>query len=219
MSRIKTALMAIPVLAFGLGISAGAFAQQQYPGEPLPPPPPAPPQAYQAQPPQQVVPDQAYPAQPPGYPPPQGYASPQGYPPPPPQDAYAAPPPVYDGPPAPPGAVWVGAPGECLYGNGTVYWCAPGVVFSGFPAWWDYARFPVAGFGVGIAVDPVWYNGWRVGHPVFAFHARFATDIERRDWAVHRQEFARNPGPRPGPGYGRPDDHHDNGEHRDNNHY
>jgi hypothetical protein len=211
-SRIKTALMAIPVLAFGLGISAGAFAQQQYPGEPLPPPPPAPPQAYQAQPPQQVVPDQAYPAQPPAYPP-QGYQSPQAYPPPPPQDAYAAPPPAYDGPPAPPGAVWVGAPGECLYGNGMVYWCAPGVVFSGFPAWWDYARYPVAGFGVGIVVDPVWYNGWRVGRPGFAFRARFATDIERHDWAVHRQEFARNIGPRPGPGYGRPD------EHRDNNHY
>ncbi len=195
MSRINAIKPALPavVLALGLSVSAVAFAQQQYPGEPLPP--------------QQAAPDQAYPAPPSAYPPPAG-----AYPPPPPEGAYAAPPPGYAEPPAPvapPGAVWVGAPGECLYGNGAVYWCAPGVVFSGFPAWWDFGRFPVAGFGPGIVVDPVWFNGWRFGHPGFAFRGRFATDAELHAYAARREDFARNGGRRPGPGYGRPDDHHD----------
>jgi len=135
------------------------------------------------------------------------------YPPPPPQAPppgdYPAPPPAYPEPVAPPGAVWVGAPGECLYGNGSVYWCAPGVVFSGFPVGWDFGRYPVSVFGPGIIVDPIWFNGWRGGHPGFAFRGRFATDAERRAFADHRGEFIRNGARHPGPGYGRPGEHHD----------
>jgi len=111
---------------------------------------------------------------------------------------------------APPGAVWVGAPGECLYGNGAVYWCAPGVVFSGFPVGWDFARYPVRVFAPGIIVDPIWFGGWRRGHPGFAFRGRIATDVERRAYAEHRDEYIRNAVHHPG--YGRPGEHHD--EHR-----
>jgi hypothetical protein len=114
---------------------------------------------------------------------------PSDYPPPPP--GYA-PPPVYAEPVAPPGAIWVGAPGQCLYGNGQVYWCAPGVVFDGFPPGWDFVRFPVFGFGPAIIVDPIWFGRWRVGHPRFAFHGRFATEGERRAFAAHRGEIIRN---------------------------
>jgi hypothetical protein len=134
------------------------------------------------------------------------------YPPPPPPGAYAAPPPAYPEPPAPvapPGAVWVGAPGECLYGNGAVYWCAPGVVFSGFPVGWDFVRFPVNFFAPGIVVDPFWFDGWRRGHPGFAFRSRIATEVERRAYAEHRAEFIRNAARRPAPGYGRPEEHRD----------
>jgi len=142
------------------------------------------------------------------YPPPPPQAPPPGAYPPPPGD-YPAPPPAYPEPVAPPGAVWVGAPGECLYGNGAVYWCAPGVVFSGFPVGWDFARFPVTVFAPGIVVDPIWFNGWRGAHPGFAFRGRIATDAERRAYAGHRDEFIRNAARHPGPGYGRPDEHHD----------
>ena len=138
-----------------------------------------------------------YPPPPPQAPPPGAYP---GYPP-----AYAEPP----APVAPPGAIWVGAPGECLYGNGSVYWCAPGVVFSGFPVGWDFGRFPVNVFAPGIVVDPIWFGGWRRGHPGFAFRGRIATEGERRAYAEHRAEFIRNGARRPGPGYGRPDEHHD----------
>jgi hypothetical protein len=134
------------------------------------------------------------------------------YPPPPPQappGAYPEYPPAYPEPVAPPGAVWVGAPGECLYGNGAVYWCAPGVVFSGFPVGWDFARFPVTVFAPGIVVDPLWFDGWRRGHPGFAFRGRIATEGERRAFAEHREEFIRNGARHPGPRYGRPDEHHD----------
>jgi hypothetical protein len=134
------------------------------------------------------------------------------YPPPPPQappGAYAEQPPAYPEPVAPPGAVWVGAPGECLYGNGSVYWCAPGVVFTGFPVGWDFGRYPVSVFGPGIIVDPIWFDGWRRGHPGFAFRGRIATEGERRAYADHRQEFIRNGARRPAPGYGRPEEHRD----------
>jgi hypothetical protein len=140
------------------------------------------------------------------------------YPPPPPQapppGAYPAPPqayaePAYPEPVAPPGAVWVGAPGECLYGNGSVYWCAPGVVFSGFPVGWDFGRYPVSVFGPGIIVDPIWFDGWRRGHPGFAFRGRIASEGERRAYADHRAEFIRNGARHPGPGYGRPEEHRD----------
>jgi hypothetical protein len=122
---------------------------------------------------------------PPAYPQAPAYPPPPGYPPPP---AYDEPP----APPPPPGAVWVGAPGQCLYGNGMLYWCAPGVVFDGFPPGWDFAAFPVYGFGPEIIVDPFWFNGWRVGHPGFAFRGRFASEYERRDFAAHRGEIIRN---------------------------
>jgi hypothetical protein len=127
----------------------------------------------------QAAPNQA----PPDYPPPAAYPSPPGYPPPP---AYA------EAPPPPPGAVWVGAPGQCLYGNGQVYWCAPGVVFDGFPPEWDFVRFPVLAFGPEIIVDPIWFERWRVGHPGFAFRGRVATEGERRAFAEHRGEIIRN---------------------------
>ena len=177
--------LSVSALVLALGFSAGAFAQDQY-----------------APPPQAQGPGAYYPAPQPGYPPPApAYPQAPGYPPP----AYAeAPAPV-----APPGAVWVGAPGECLYANGSVYWCAPGVVFSGVPVGWDFGRCPVNVFAPGIVVDPFWFNGWRVGHPGFAFRGRIATDAERRAFADHRADFIRAGARRPGPGPGRPDDHHD----------
>ncbi len=200
--------LALPALLLAMGFSAGAFAQEQYAPPPQPQgppgayypgqqpggyPPPAP--GYQQQAP-------AYPQQPPAYPQAPGY-----------------PPPAYDdasAPPAPPGAVWVGAPGECLYANGSVYWCAPGVVFSGFPAWWDFGRYPVVGFGAGIIVDPIWFGGWRGGHPGFAFRGRFASDGERRAFIDHRAEFVREGAPPSWPRYGRPEEHRD--DHHDDHH-
>ena len=184
-------------VAFGMVFSAPSSAQSDYQTQSPPPQAYPPPQGYQ--PPPQGYPPQGYQA-PQGYPPPQGYQA-QGYPPPP---GYYPPAPAYE--PPPPGAVWVGAPGQCLYGNGAVYWCAPGVVFDGFPPGWDYARFPVLSFGPGIIVDPIWFGGWRVGHPGFAFRGRLATEGERQAFAAHRGEIIRNaaaqahdhPGPRPG---------------------
>jgi hypothetical protein len=180
-------------LVLALGGASHAFAQSDYP-----PPPGQAPQAYQAPPPGYQAPQgypppqgypqpQGYPAQQ-GYPPPQGYPAPQGYPPPPgyPPQAYA------EELPPPPGAIWVGGPGQCLYGNGVVYWCAPGVVFDGFPPTWDFARYPVLSIGAGIIVDPIWFGGWRVGHPGFAFRGRVATDGERREFFAHRDEILRN---------------------------
>jgi hypothetical protein len=154
-----------------------------------------------------------------GYPPPAqdqyGYPPPAqgqyGYPPPA-QGQYGYPPPVqgqYDYPPssvygdafpeAPPGAMWVGGPGECLYSNGTVYWCAPGVVFTGFPVGWDFGRYPVVSIAPGIIVDPVWWGGWRRGHPGFVFRGRIGTDFERRAFLEHRQEIVRRGAFRYGP--------------------
>jgi hypothetical protein len=114
------------------------------------------------------------------------------------QFAYPAPPPpppVYAQPVVPeppPGAVWVGAPGECLYGNGQVYWCAPGVVFAGFPPEWDFGRYPVFALAPEIVVDPVWFGGWRRGHPGFAFRGRIASAGESRAFFAHRDEIVRN---------------------------
>src|SRR5579863_6149636 len=102
--------------------------------------------------------DQQYP--PPGqgqyqYPPPgQG----QYQYPPPPQGQYQYPPSAYAEPVAPPGAIWVGEPGECLYAEGAVYWCAPGVVFAGFPVGWDFGRYPFVSLAPGIVVDPIWFG-------------------------------------------------------------
>jgi hypothetical protein len=118
--------------------------------------------------------------------------------PPPEQGQYTYPPPAYAQPVvpvAPPGAVWVGGPGECLYGAGAVYWCAPGVVFTGFPAGWDFRRYPVASIAPGILVDPIWFGGWRRSHPGFVFRGRVATDVERRGFLEHRQEIIRNGNP------------------------
>jgi hypothetical protein len=121
------------------------------------------------------------------YPPPGQYQYP-----PPPQEQYPYPPPAYAEPVAPPGAVWVGDPGECLYAAGAVYWCAPGVVFGGFPAGWDFGRYPVVSFAPGIVVDPIWIGGWRRSHPGFVFRGRLGTDVERRAFVEHRQEIIRN---------------------------
>ena len=76
-----------------------------------------------------------------------------------------------------PGAVWVGDPGECLYANGAVYWCAPGVVFGGFPIGWDFGRYPVVSLAPGIVVDPIWFGGWRRSHPGFVFRGRLGTFV------------------------------------------
>ncbi|MDE2474930.1 MAG: hypothetical protein KGO48_07785 [Alphaproteobacteria bacterium] len=115
------------------------------------------------------------------YPPPQAQ-----YPYPPPQAQYY-PPPEYPVPP--PGAMWIGEPGECLYANGVVYWCAPGVIFTGFPVGWNYARYPVVSVAPGIVLDPIWFGGWRREHPGFVFRGRIATDFERRAFFEHREEF------------------------------
>lgn len=169
-------------IATTLSVPSIAWAQYQYPPQY---PPPA---QYQYPPPAQYQ----YPYPPPpqyGYPPPQAYAEPV----------------------APAGAVWVGEPGECLYAAGTVYWCAPGVVFTGFPAGWDFARYPVAGIEPGIVVDPEWFGGWRRDHPEFAFRGRMATFDERRGFLEHREEirdrFRRDGNPREREG--RPDERRD----------
>jgi len=169
-------------LVFVLGAAAPSLAQYDYPPPAQAAPPPS---AYQAPPP-------AYPAAPPAYP----ALAP----------AYPAPAPVY---PAPPGAVWVGAPGECLYGNGAVYWCAPGVVFSGFPVGWDFARFPVVTIASGIIVDPIWFDGWRRGRPGFVYHGRVATEGERRAYAAHRDEYIRDAVHHPEQRYEHHDERHD----------
>jgi hypothetical protein len=91
-----------------------------------------------------------------------------------------------------------------------VYWCAPGVVFDGFPPGWDFAAYPVYSFGPDIIVDPIWFGGWRVGHPGFAFRGRFATEGERAAFAAHRGEIIRNSAihanVHPAPHPGRPED-------------
>ncbi len=180
----RGAAVAALALAFAGTMLSPALAQEQYQAAPPPDqyqnaPPPG---QYQYPPPQaqyQNPPPQYQNAPPPGQYPPQQYQ-------------YApAPSAEYAEPVAPPGAIWVGAPGECLYGNGSVYWCAPGVVFTGFPAWWDFARYPVYGFGAGIVVDPIWFGGWRRGHPGFEFRGRLASEAERGAFFEHRQEIVR----------------------------
>jgi hypothetical protein len=165
---------------FAVSVPHITVGQEQYPPPPdgqyqYPPPPaqypnpPAPPDGqYQYPPPQAQYP----------YPPPQAQ-----YPYPPPNDAQPA------FPVAPPGATWVGEPGECLYANGAVYWCAPGVIFTGLPAGWDYARYPVVSIAPGIVLDPIWFGGWRRDHPGFVFRGRIATDFERRAFFDHRVEI------------------------------
>jgi hypothetical protein len=183
-------LVAAGVLAFDL---EPASAQGQY-GYPPPaqgqygPPPPA---QYGYPPPAQGQYGYPPPAQDQyGYPPPpQGQ---YGYPPPAPGQYDYPPPSAYGEPVAPPGAVWVGGPGECLYSNGAVYWCAPGVVFSGFPVGWDFGRYPVVSIAPGIIVDPIWFGGWRRNHPGFVFRGRLGTEVERRAFLEHRQEIVRN---------------------------
>lgn len=160
----KAAAGAALGLVFAVTVPYIAWAQDQY----SPPPQEG---QYQYPPPQAQYP----------YPPPQAQ-----YPNPPPQAQYY-PPPEYPVPP--PGAMWVGEPGECLYANGVVYWCAPGVVFTGFPVGWNYARYPVVSIGPGIVLDPIWFGGWRREHPGFVFRGRIATDFERRAFFEHRGEI------------------------------
>ena len=171
---MKTLLISACIAAT-LGIPSIAWAQDQY-GYP------APPQGQYAPPPGQYPPPAQGQYQ---YPPPAQYA----YPPPP---AYGYPPAdAYGEPIAPPGAVWAGPPGECLYSYATqsVYWCAPGVVFTGFPVGWDYRRYPIVSFGPGIVLDQVWFGGWRRDHPGFVYRGRFATGDERRNFVEHREEI------------------------------
>jgi hypothetical protein len=73
-----------------------------------------------------------------------------------------------------------------------VYWCAPGVVFTGFPDDWDYARYPVVSVAPGIVLDQIWFDGWRRTHPSFVFRGRMATFGERRAFFERREEFIRN---------------------------
>lgn len=172
----KAAAGAALGLVFAVTVPYIAWAQDQYS-----PPPQG---QYQYPPPAQ---GQSYPppAQGQYYPPPQG----QYYPPP---EGQYYPPPDYAQPVvpvAPPGSVWVGEPGECLYANGAVYWCAPGVIFTGFPVGWDYARYPVVSIAPGIVLDPIWFGGWRRGHPGFVFRGRIATDFERRAFIEHRVDI------------------------------
>lgn len=178
-------LLVSACIAATLSIPSIAWAQDQYAPPPpaqYPYPPPAPGQY--APPPAQYQ-----------YPPPAQY----GYPYPPPQ-AYAE-------PVAPAGAVWVGPPGECLYAAGAVYWCAQGVIFPGFPAGWDFARYPVVNIAPGIVIDPIWYGGWRRSHPGFVFRGRIATEGERRDFVAHREEIRNRA--RPPQRGGRPEDRRD----------
>lgn len=164
-------------LVFAVSVPYIACAQDQYP---------PPPQGQYQYPP---APQGQYP-----YPPPQAQ-----YPYPPPQAQYPYPPPAYAEPVAPPGAVWVGEPGECLYANGAVYWCAQGVVFPGFPVGWDFARYPVVSIAPGIVLDPIWFGGWRRTHPGFVFRGRVATDVERRAFLEHRTEIRDRARPRGNP--------------------
>jgi hypothetical protein len=201
---VKILLVSACIAAATLGISSSASAQYQYP----------PAQGQYGYPPAQgqygYPPAQGQYGYPPaqgqyGYPPAQGqYGYPPaqgqyGYPPAQGQYEYPSPEGQYGYPPetaydqaAPPGSVWVGGPGECLYSGGAVYWCAPGVVFTGFPAGWDYARYPVASIAPGIAVDPIWFEGWRQSRPGFVFRGRLATGAERRTFLEHRQDIIRN---------------------------
>jgi len=173
-SRLLAGTVAVALgVIFAVSVPYGARAQDQYPA---PPPPQG---QYQYPPPQGQY---AYPPQAPGQ-----YPYPQPTP-----GQYPYPPPAYAEPVAPPGAVWVGQPGECLYANGAVYWCAPGVVFPGFPVGWDFARYPIVSIAPGIVVDPIWFGGWRRTHPGFVFRGRIATDIERRGYLEHRQEIIRS---------------------------
>lgn len=170
-------LLVSACIAAIFGISSIASAQDQYPPQapgqdqyaPPPPPDQYPPPAqgqYQYPPPAQYA-----------YPPPAQY----GYPA---VDAYGE-------PLAPAGAAWVGPPGECLYSYAArmVYWCAPGVVFPGFPVGWDFFRYPVVSFAPGIIVDPDWYGVWRRDHPRFVFRGRIASFEERRDFLGRREEI------------------------------
>ena len=190
---MKILLVSACIAAATLGIPLIACAPDQYPPPPGQYGPPPPDQGQYQYPPAQGQygpPPVQY-----GYPPPaQGqyqYPPPAQYGYPPPQYGYP-PPQAYAEPVAPPGAVWVGEPGECLYAAGAVYWCAPGVVFTGFPAGWDFGRYPVVSIEPGILLDPIWFEGWRRDHPRFVFRGRIATGIERRAFIDRREEVIRN---------------------------
>lgn len=178
-------LLVSACIAATLSIPSIASAQDQYP----------PPQGQYQYP---ALPEGQYPPPPAQYqyPPPAqyGYPSAQGQYQYPPQAQYGYAPPVYAEPVAPPGAVWVGEPGECLYAAGSVYWCAPGVVFTGFPAGWDFGRYPVVSMAPGIVLDPIWFEGWRRARPGFVFRGRMATVGERRAFVERREEVIRNRG-------------------------